>query len=53
MMAIKSGVTAQDILDAQQEAYKYTGHKFEWDDLGSFAADLLNFVSILFLNKTI
>ena len=51
MMAIKSGVTAQDILDAQQEAYKHTGHKFEWDDLGSFAADLLNFVSILFRTK--
>lgn len=51
MMAIKSGVTAQDILDAQQETYKHTGHKFEWDDLGSFAADLLNFVSIMFRTK--
>lgn len=51
MMAIKSGVTAQDVLDAQQEAYKHTGHEFEWDDLGSFAADLLNFASILFRTK--
>jgi hypothetical protein len=48
MMALKEGtdVTANDILSAQKKRFFF--HKYKWDDLGSFADDILNFISVLF-----
>ena len=46
MMALKEDVSADDILTKQKERFFF--HKYKWNDLGSFADDTLNFISMLF-----